>query len=113
MINIIKNIVIVCLLGVIIYGLYNYKQDYSNDKIDQYQHTIDSLALEIGKKDKVITSLDSTRGVLDSLLIKDKSKLTALQKEADKYRKKYEQEHDRLNGMSDDDIIREFTTAFK
>jgi hypothetical protein len=113
MINIIKNIVIVCLLGVIIYGLYNYKQDYSNDKIDQYQHTIDSLALEIGKKDKVINSLDSTRGVLDSLLIKDKSKLAALQKEADKYRKQYEQEHDRLNGMSDDDIIREFTAAFK
>jgi len=113
MINVLKNLVIICLLGVIIYGLYNYKQDYSNDNIDKYQHTIDSLALEIGKKDKVIVSLDSTRGVLDSLLVKDKVKLAALQKEADKYRKKYEAEIGRINNMSDDDVISEFTAAFK
>jgi uncharacterized membrane protein len=50
--NIIKNIVIICLLGVILYGLYNYKQGYSNTNIEKYQKTIDSLAIEISKKIK-------------------------------------------------------------
>ena len=111
--NIIKNIVIICLLGVILYGLYNYKQGYSNTNIEKYQNTIDSLAIEIGKKDKVIGSLDSTRGILDSLLILDKAKLAKLAKEADKYKKQYEKERDRFNTMSDDDVISEFTASFK
>jgi anaerobic C4-dicarboxylate transporter len=55
------QLVLVCLLGVIIYGLFIYKQGYSSDKDKQYQKTIDSLALEISKKDTIISSLDSTR----------------------------------------------------
>ena len=53
------QLVLVCLLGVIIYGLFTYKQGYSSDKDKQYQKTIDSLALEISKKDTIISSLDS------------------------------------------------------
>jgi hypothetical protein len=107
------SLVIVVLLGFIAYGLFNYKQSYSSDKEKQYQKTIDSLAIEINKKDTLISSLDSTRKVLDSLIVVDKAKLASTAKKAAEYKKQYEQEHNRINNMSDDDIISEFTTAFK
>jgi hypothetical protein len=107
------QLVIICLLGIVIYGLYNYKQNYSNISIKKYQKTIDSLTIEINKKDKVIGSLDSTRSVLDSLLILDKAKLADVAKKAQQYKNKYEKEINRFNNMSDDDIISTFTTTFK
>jgi SMC interacting uncharacterized protein involved in chromosome segregation len=109
----ILQLVIVCLLGVIIYGLFTYKQGYSSDKDKQYQKTIDSLAIEIGKKDSTISTLDSTRKILDSLIAKDKAKLADIAKKAQQYKDQYEKERDRFNNMSDDDIISVFTTTFK
>ena len=107
------QLVLVCLLGVIIYGLFTYKQSYSSDKDKQYQKTIDSLAIEISKKDSSISTLDSTRKVLDSLIKIDKARLADIAKKAQQYKDQYEKERDRLNNMSDDDIISQFTTAFK
>ena len=111
--KIILQLVLACLLGVIIYGLFTYKQGYSSDKDKQYQKTIDSLNLEIIKKDSSILTLDSTRKVLDSLIKINKAKLADIAKKAKQYKDQYEKERDRLNNMSDDDIISTFTTAFK
>jgi peptidoglycan hydrolase CwlO-like protein len=111
--KIIIQVVIVCLVGVILYGLFTYKQGYSSDKDKQYQLTIDSLQSEIGKKDTMISTLDSTRKVLDSLIIVDKAKLADIAEKAKQYKNQYEKEHNRINNMSDDDIISEFTAAFK
>ena len=107
------QLVLVCLLGIIIYGLFTYKQSYSSNKDKQYQKTIDSLTIEISKKDTLISTLDSTRKVLDSLIEIDKAKLAGIAKKAQQYKDQYEKERDRLNNMSDDDIISQFTTAFK
>jgi hypothetical protein len=107
------QLVIICLLGIIIYRLYIYKQSYSNASIKTYQKTIDSLTIEINKKDEVIGSLDSTRSVLDSLLILDKAKLADVAKKAQQYKNQYEKELNRFNNMSDDDIVSTFTTTFK
>ena len=109
----ILQLVLVCLVGVIIYGLFTYKQGYSSNKDKQYQKTIDSLTIEISKKDTIISTLDSTRKVLDSLIAIDKAKLAGIAKKAQQYKDQYEKERDRLNSMSDDDIISTFTTAFK
>ena len=109
----ILQLVIACLVGIIIYGLFTYKQGYSSDKDKQYQKTIDSLTIEISKKDTIISTLDSTRKVLDSLIAIDKAKLAGIAKKAQQYKDQYEKERDRLNNMSDDDIISTFTTAFK
>ena len=76
------QLVLACLVGIIIYGLFTYKQGYSSDKDKQYQKTIDSLALEISKKDTIISSLDSTRKILDSLIEIDKAKLAGIAKKA-------------------------------
>lgn len=111
--NFFVKLVLVGLLCFTIYGLFLYKQGYSPDKDKQYQKTIDSLAIEINKKDTVISTLDSTRKVLDSLIIIDKAKLANAAKKAQQYKDQYEKERDRLNNMSDDDIISQFTTAFK
>lgn len=106
-------IVAIGLVGLITYQLFVYKQKYSSFKEEQYKKTIDSLNLEIGKKDIKISSLDSTRGILDSLLISDKAKLAELAKKAEQYRKKYDKERNRINDMSDDDVISEFSKAFE
>ena len=42
----------------------------------------------------------------------DKAKLANIAKKAQQYKEQYEKEHNRINNMSDDDIISEFTTAF-
>ena len=111
--NFFIQLVLVCLIGIIIYGLFTYKQGYSSGKDKQYQKTIDSLTIEISKKDTIISTLDSTRKVLDSLIAIDKAKLAGIAKKAQQYKDQYEKERDRLNNMSDDDIISTFTTAFK
>ena len=111
--NFFIQLVLVCLVGIIIYGLFTYKQGYSSDKDKQYQKTIDSLNIEISKKDTIISTLDSTRKVLDSLIAIDKAKLAGIAKKAQQYKDQYEKERDRLNNMPDDDIISTFTTAFK
>ena len=64
-------------------------------------------------KDIKISSLDSTRGVLDSLLVLDKAKLAELARKAEQYRKKYDKERNRINDMSDDAVISEFSKAFE
>jgi anaerobic C4-dicarboxylate transporter len=107
------QLVLACLVGIIIYGLFTYKQGYSSDKDKQYQLTIDSLQIEISKKDSSISTLDSTRKILDSLILIDKAKLADIAKKAQQYKSQYEKERDRLNNMSDDDIISQFTTTFK
>ena len=109
----ILQLVLACLLGIIIYGLFTYKQGYSSDKTKQYQKTIDSLQLEISKKDTIISTLDSTRKILDSLIALDKAKLADIAKKAEQYKNQYEKERNRINNMADDDIVSEFTAAFK
>ena len=94
------------------YFLFIYKGVSSNGRIAQYQATIDSLTLEIGKKDITIASLDSTRSVLDSLVVLDKAKLAETAQKAAAYREKYNEELSHINDMSDDAVISEFTAAF-
>ena len=111
--KILLSILVIGLVGLIAYQLFVYKQNYSSVKEEQYKKTIDSLNLEIGKKDTKIASLDSTRGILDSLLASDKAKLAELARKAEQYRKKYDKERNRINDMSDDDVISEFSKAFE
>ena len=97
----------------LLWFLFIYKNGYTNDNIEKYQKTIDSLALEIGKKDVVIASLDSSRVILDSLVGLNKVKLAETAKKAEAYRKKYNEEVTHISDMSDDSVINEFTAAFK
>jgi hypothetical protein len=107
------QLVIFCLLGIVIYGLYNYKLKYNFVKEKEYQNKIDSLQTEIGLNKIKIDSLSTAKIFLDSLVAVDKAKLIKVAKRAEIYRKKYNEEYNRLNDMSDDDIISEFTATFQ
>jgi hypothetical protein len=47
------------------------------------------------------------------LIAIDKAKLADIAEKAKQYKNQYEKERNRINNMSDDDIISEFTAAFK
>ena len=85
---------------------------YSNDK-EQYYNTIDSLNKEIAKDKQKIASLDSVKNVLAAQIAKDKKDLEAAAKRASEYKEQYEEERNRLNGMSNVDIASKFTKTFK
>lgn len=84
-----------------------------NSKEKYYQDKIDSLQIEIGLNKNKIDSLTAAKVVLDSLIAIDKNKLADIAKKAKEYKDKYNEEHNRISDMSDDDIIREFTAAFQ
>jgi len=106
--------------GVIVWGaigllwlLFTYTGLKKSSKEKEYQAKINSLQIEIGLNKAKIDSLSSAKLVLDSLVAIDKAKLNEVSKKAETYRKKYNEEHNRLIDMSDDDIISEFTAAFQ
>jgi len=108
------------LQGVVIWGtigllwfLFVYNNSKISNKEKYYQDKIDSLQIEIGLNKNQIDSLSAAKVVLDSIVAVDKAKLTEVSKKAETYRKKYNEEHNRISDMSDDDIIREFTAAFQ
>ena len=108
------------LQGVIIWGaigllwfLFVYNNSKVSNKEKYYQDKIDSLQIEIGLNKNQIDSLSAAKVVLDSIVAVDKAKLTEVSRKAETYRKKYNEEHNRISDMSDDDIIREFTAAFQ
>ena len=97
----------------LIWLLFIYNNTSISDKEKEYQNKIDSLKIEIGLNKIKIDSLTSAKLVLDSLVAIDKVKLNEVSKKSETYRKKYNEEHNRISDMSDDDIISEFTAAFQ
>ena len=107
------------LQGVIVWGaigllwlLFMYSNSKISDKEKEYQVKIDSLQTQIKINNIKIDSLTSAKLVLDSMVVVNKDKLNKVSKKAEKYRKKYNEEHTRISNMSNDIIISEFTAAF-
>ena len=97
---------------ILIWFLFIKDSDPYIDREAEFQHRIDSLNLEIQAGKAKIASLDSANHVLDSLVIQDKAQLTEIAQKAEVYKQKYNEEHNRILDMSDDNIISEFTAAF-
>lgn len=76
-------------------------------------HEVDSLKKLITFNNERITKLEAEKLVLDSQIQLDKNKLAKLAKEAETFKGKYNEEQTRINSMSNSDIVREFTAAFK
>jgi SMC interacting uncharacterized protein involved in chromosome segregation len=112
-----KKIPSVLFLIIIIVVLYFWFHKptprYSSDKEQQYYNTIDSLNKEIAKDKQQIASLDSVKNALAIQIAKDKKDLEAAAKKAAEYKEQYEEERNRLNGMSNADIASKFTKTFK
>lgn len=109
-----QTVLILIIVGIVLYFWFNPpKLRYSNEKEQQYYKTIDSLTNEIKKDKQQIASLDSVKSTLFDQITQNKKDLAKTAKQAEQYRKKYEEEINIIDNMSDDDIISTFTTAFK
>jgi uncharacterized coiled-coil DUF342 family protein len=76
-----------------------------NNKIDSLQANIDSTKIKIAQLDSVTT-------VYKKQVTEDKTKLSGLKYKADLYKTKYNEEHNRINNLSNDALVSEFTNAF-
>ena len=101
------------IIVVLYFWFHKSTSRYSSDREQQYYNTIDSLNKEIAKDKQKIASLDSIKNILAAQIAKDKKDLQSAAKRALEYKEQYEEERNRLNGMSNVDIASKFTKTFK
>lgn len=106
-------LVLIAVLVVLVLWFGKKKPTYSSANDERYNRIIDSLQQEINKSHATIATLDSVKNALDSQIAEDKKELRKAANKAAEYKDKYEKEHSRIDDMSDDGIILEFTTIFK
>ena len=97
----------------LVWFLFFYNDSGLSSKDKEYQAKIDSLQNKITLNQTQIDSLTLAQLNLDSLYSVNKGKLNEISKKAEIYKQKYNEERNRINAMSNDDIVREFTTTFE
>ena len=78
-----------------------------------FQKRIDSLNIIIENNNKLCDSLQLDNSKRQNKIGELSNKLTKLNEKSKFYEKKYKEELDIINNMSDDDIILAFTNSFK
>ena len=110
----IPSVIFLLIVIVVLYfWFHNPTPRYSNEKEQQFYKTIDSLGKEIEKDKRQIESLDSAKKSLQDQIKKDKQELTDASKQAEEYKRQYEKERDRINNMSNADVVSQFSKTFK
>ena len=82
-------------------------------ELDRLHAQNDSLYNTIDSTTAKIKQLDSMACVLGTIVNEDKKKLGNLNKKANEFKEKYNEEHNRIVAMSNADAAREFANAFK
>ena len=98
-------------LIVINLGLKQNKTDFQS-QIDSLNRANDSLLVKIDDSQKLINRIDSLNEVLENEIQSTKFKLGELNSKANIYKKLYNEEHNRIDTMSNPVLVREFTNAF-
>ena len=111
------EIIVICILllsvGIIADKLNtNNIIDNDDDQITRLHHVNDSLIASINKNDSIINSLTSINTNLENQIKQDKEQLTQINNKAKFYEKKYNEEKNRINNMSNDDVVKEFISVF-
>ena len=104
-------IVISIILIAINLGLKQNKTDFQS-QIDSLNRANDSLLVKIDNNQKIINRIDSLNEVLENEIQSTKFKLGELNGKANIYKKLYNEEHNRIDTMSNPVLVREFTNAF-
>lgn len=99
----------------ILFIIFQSQQPESNleNSLNKLHKQNDSLFLDIKLKQEQITKLDSVTTIYKDKIEKDKIELTILKVKADNFKIKYNEEHNRINTLSNGDVVNEFTNAFK
>ena len=92
-------------------GLKQNKTDFQS-QIDSLNRANDSLLVKIDNNQKIINRIDSLNEVLGNEIQSTKFKLGELNGKANIYKKLYNEEHNRIDTMSNPVLVREFTNAF-
>ena len=92
-------------------GLKQNKTDFQS-QIDSLNRANDSLLVKIDDNQKLINRIDSLNEVLENEIQSTKFKLGELNSKANIYKKLYNEEHNRIDTMSNPVLVREFTNAF-
>jgi len=82
------------------------------DKINELERANDSLQAQVDSTHIAITKLDSIAEGYKLQIQEDKTKLADLQAKADLFKRKYNEEHNRITGLTGDALVSEFTDAF-
>ena len=78
-----------------------------------FQKRIDSLSLIVENNNKLYDSLQLDNSNRQEKIGELSNKLTKLNEKSKYYEKKYKEELDIINNMSDDDVISVFSNSFK
>ena len=107
-----SQLVIVCLVGVLIYQQFfmgnTYKKEYERmlrEKESEYLSQIEKLESEADSLLQLNLGLSNQIAEIDNEIDSKNSQLLNL-------RKRYEEQMDKFDDMSDDDLITAFTNAF-
>ena len=103
-------IIIFILIGILI---ISNKQTPSKFDEKVFQKKIDSLNLIVEKNNKLRDSLLLDNSDRQKKIGELSNKLTKLNEKSKYYEKKYKEELDIINDMSDDDVISLFSNSFK
>ena len=103
-------VIIIILSGILI---LSNKQTPSKFDEKAFQKRIDSLNIIIENNNKLCDSLQLDNSKRQNKIGELSNKLTKLNEKSKFYEKKYKEELDIINNMSDDDIILAFTNSFK
>ena len=103
-------VIIIILSGILV---LSNKQTPSKFDENAFQKRIDSLNLIVEKNNKLCDSLQLDNSNRQEKIGELSNKLTKLNEKSKYYEKKYKEELDIINDMSDDDVISVFSNSFK
>ena len=104
---------IVIILFLIGFLIISNKQTPSKFDEKAFQKRIDSLNFIVEKNNKLCDSLQLDNSKRQNKIGELSNQLSKLNEKSKFYEKKYKEELDVINGMSDDDIISAFSNTFK
>jgi len=104
-------VIVTAILMFINLGLRQDKTNFQS-QIDSLNRANDSLLVKVEDNQKLIHRIDSLNIVLENEIQNTKFKMGELNSKANIYKKLYNEEHNRVDTMSNPVLVREFTSAF-
>lgn len=106
-------IIIAALIAIIVYLKFNTNNTDFQTQIDNLHKKNDSLTSNIEQRNIQLQKLDSITNIYKLEIQQDKLELAKLQQVADKNKRKYNEEHNRILSLTNSATVSEFTNTFK
>lgn len=106
-------IIIAALIAIIVYLKFNTNNTDFQTQIDNLHKKNDSLTSNIEQRNIQLQKLDSITNIYKLEIQQDKLELAKLQQVADKNKRKYNEEHNRILSLTNNATVSEFTNTFK